>query len=309
MITDTGILIPEFLKDQDVTEKTKVNFRNALNCWSTWLTVNGISFEEARKPHIIRYKNELADKGRSALYINNLLNILRKFYQWTDDAGYYADIASGVKGFKRYQGFRKKPLTAEQVAELLKSIDTTSRKGRREHLVINLMVTSGLRAVEVERLNIGDYSNGAYPGVNVLGKGRKEKTFVRISSEVSKEMKEYIGARIEDYFKPLFMVNESKLQESRLSSTYIGIMIKSRLKKIGIDDKLITAHSLRHTTAMMMIDAGASLFDVQNQLRHTDANMTRNYLRFIEEEKRKKMDWVDRLSKGLSKDRQTTLDL
>lgn len=301
MITNPAIWINEFLSEQDVNEATRKNYHNTLMAWVTWLTVNGISWGEVRKPHVIRYKNELYEKGRSPLYINTCLSIFRKFYRYLDDAGLYPDIASGVKGHKLYHGFRKRPLTPEQVDMLLSSIDTETKTGKREHLIIRMMVTSGLRSVEVSRLDIGDFTDGSIPGLRILGKGRKEKTFVRISRDVADELRGYIGRRMDKIFDPVFIVSEGQLRECRVTPKYIGIFIKARMKKAGLDDKLLSAHSLRHTTAVMMINQGASLYDVQSQLRHTDANMTRNYLRFIEEEKRHQLEWVDKLEMAIRK--------
>lgn len=303
------ILLREFLNDQDVEKTTKRNYHNVLQAWFTWMVLNGISSDEVRKPHLIKYKNEMYSKDKSPLYINTCLSILRKFYRFMDDSGYYPDIAAGIRGFKRYTGFRKKPLTLEQVDQLLNSIKKNTKIGMRDYLVIKLMLTSGLRAVEISRLNVGDFIEGSTPGVRVLGKGRKEKTFVRIPRELAAELKVFLGKRMEEILRPVFLVWEKRLHEDRYSAKYIGIMVKARMKDAGLNDKLLTAHSLRHTTAVMMINQGASLFDVQTQLRHTDANMTRNYLRFIEDEKRKELEWVDKLEATISGSRKTSLKL
>jgi site-specific recombinase XerD len=305
MTTDPRKYIEDFLQEQDVEDSTKRNYRNILNIWLNWLVLNGITWGEVRKPHILRFKSTTYENGKSPLYVNTCLSIIRKFYRWLDDSGFYPDIASGVKGYKRYVGFRKKPLKPEQVEALLNSIDRATELGKRDHLIIRMMVTSGMRSVEVSRLDIGDFEDGERPGVRILGKGRKEKVFARISLDVADELKAYVGKRISKDFEPMFIYN--RYGSERMSPAYIGVMIKHRMVKAGMDDKMLTAHSLRHTTAVMMITEGASLYDVQNQLRHTDANMTRNYLRFIEDEKRHQLTWVDKLETVISKDRQTRL--
>ena len=53
--------------------------------------------------------------------------------------------------------------------------------------------------------------------------------------------------------------------------------VHERLSAIGINRPDITAHSLRHTCASMMVEAGADLETVRDMLGHTTTNTTRIY--------------------------------
>lgn len=298
MNQDPTIMIGIFIKDQDeLRETSRAKYASMLNLWQEWLIIHGISWHEASKPHIIKFRNELKEKGKSTLYINNFLCLLNKFYGYLNDAGHYPqNIAWKVKKLERYKGFKKMILSLDQVESLMKSIDMESATGLRDYLIIKLMLTSGLRSVEVSRLNIGDFDS-EQASLMVLGKGKDVKVKVGISHEVASLIKKYLGRRIEKKDHPMFRVWENAHYNDRMSSTYIGIMIKARMKKAGIDNKLISAHSLRHTFAVSLIRNEVSLFDVQALMRHTSANMTRNYTRFIEEEIRMKRKYSDQLEK------------
>jgi integrase/recombinase XerD len=297
MINDPQILLQNFLDEQDAEEGTLRNYRNTIKGYMRWLIINGISFWEAKKPHIIRYKNDFYDRGRSTLTINTYLSALKKFYRWLDENGNYQDITAGVKGFKKYNGFKKLPLDQDDVLKLLSNINEVTLTGRRDHLIIHMMIISGFRSCEITRLSVADFIDNNTPGLMVMGKGSKVKTFARISALVAEELRKYLNER-PDYKRkaedPLFETVGRRNPGERISVNTLGMMIKKRMTGAGLDAKL-SAHSLRHTTAVMMILQGASLYDVQCQLRHTDANMTRNYLRYLDEQKRIQSPWMDKL--------------
>jgi integrase/recombinase XerD len=84
----------------------------------------------------------------------------------------------------------------------------------------------------------------------------------------------------------LFVSNSNNSQGERITTKTISRLTKEGLRAIGIDDRTITAHSLRHTAATNLIRSGASLQDTQMMLRHADISMTMHYTAFINEEKR-----------------------
>jgi site-specific recombinase XerD len=66
----------------------------------------------------------------------------------------------------------------------------------------------------------------------------------------------------------------------RLATGSISRIVKSRLRKAGLNSKYYTAHSLRHTAATVALKAGASLEKVQEMLGHADINTTLMYTHF-----------------------------
>lgn len=287
-----------FLDEADVSDTTLTNYSRILYSWEKWLILNGIPWQQARRPHVIRYKKQLYDNGLSPLTVNTYLTVLRKFYQWTEINEYFKDIATSIRGFKRYTGFRKKPLMEPQVHQLIKAIDTATVTGWRNYCIIRLMILAGLRTIEVSRLNVGDFYNNGTRGVDVLGKGRTEKTFIPIGSDLVYEINQYLKNR--KHLKPedpLFTSESNHNRGFRIQPASISRIVKKSLRDIGITSKEYSAHSLRHTTAIRLIMAKKSLFEVQSFLRHTDTNMTRNYLRFLEDMERRNAKWIDEMTK------------
>ena len=74
---------------------------------------------------------------------------------------------------------------------------------------------------------------------------------------------------------PLFI---SVRDGERLRRTTVSEMVHDRLRAIGIKDKRITAHSLRHTCACLLLSAGGEMETVRDVLGHTSTNTTRLYV-------------------------------
>ena len=85
---------------------------------------------------------------------------------------------------------------------------------------------------------------------------------------------------------PLFVVHHRGYEGRAMSEVMVSRMVKRYLRRIGLDDRKYTCHSLRHTAAILSLKAGATIYDVQQMLGHTSIETTRIYLRAIDEEKR-----------------------
>ena len=85
-----------------------------------------------------------------------------------------------------------------------------------------------------------------------------------------------------DDSKPLFMVHgnhESKKNnvDRRMKTKDIRYMVKELLRQIGLDSKIYSAHSLRHTCATLNLENGGSLEETQEMLRHKSIQTTMIY--------------------------------
>lgn len=295
MNLDSQSYIKEYINSRDVAETTKDNYRRILNVWVNWLIINGIPWNQVRKPHIVNFKHNKNDHGMTSSSVNTYLSVIIDFYRNLFKDGLYDDIiGTGIKLFPKYNGFRKMPLNLDQIVKLIDSIDRDAVTGERDHLIINIMLLSGLRGIEVSRLNIEDFrmKNSDKPYFTVLGKGCKEKKRVPISPITAEAVEIYLDTRISKKDEPIFTSLSKSCKGERISASRIGKMIKTRMTKAGITDPQISAHSLRHTHAVFMIKEGMSVYDVQTSLRHTSVEMTSNYLRYLEEENRMDSSWI-----------------
>lgn len=271
-------IIAEWLGSADISEISKRSYRTKVGLWFAWLASRDCDVRRATRQHVLDYKRWLEEEDRSTLTIDGYITAVRLFYRYCAKRGYYHDITEDVRTATRIRGYRKLALSKEDATRLLDSVDVETKVGKRDKLMIAMMLLLGLRTCEVERINIGDITT-AYGTkvVKVQRKGRHDKSeAVALTPYIDELLHDYMSEReVSTLDDPLFI---SVKGGSRLRRTTISEMVHGRLKKIGICDKRITAHSLRHTCACLLLSAGVEMETVRDVLGHTSTNTTRLYV-------------------------------
>lgn len=285
---DVSRVIEYFAACMDVKSTSRALYVRTLNGFFEWVQTTGRRVSALTVADLIAYKDELLAAGKSPLTVASYINSLRRFYEWAESVKVYPNIGRGIHAPKRQQAFRKQPLTVEQVGTLLKF--ERSEQSPRDYAIINLLVRTGLRCVEVVRANVGDIIYKAGQRVLLVqGKGRDEKdNFVILTDAAYLPILEYLNTRPDgsDPDAPLFTSESNNNAGGRLTTRAVSAVAKHGLKSVGLDNKVFTAHSLRHTTAVNILRAGGSLEQVQYTLRHTNPATTQIYTATIREEQR-----------------------
>ncbi len=295
-------LVIDFINDQDVNDLSKKTYKLAISRFVRWVVFNTLEFWSLKKKDIINYKSALLREGKSLYTIDLYLTVVRKLYSWLDDQGLYENIAVGVRSPKKDRKFRKGYLKIDLVDRLLGSIDRSLPTGKRDYCIITMMLGAGLRRVEICRMTIGDVMNDLQTTVKLQRKGHNEKdTELGITERMLDAIHDYLLCR-NDFTEesPLFVNHAGGYKDLPFRPAMVSRMIKQRFKQIGIVDKRMTCHSLRHTAAILALKAGADLYEVQQMLGHTDIKTTTLYLKAIDEETRINNRAVRILDKVLS---------
>ncbi len=278
-------IVARFVNFAGVADKSAATYTVAIRQMFKYFHGNNIV--NPVRADLENWRDRLIEGGRSASTIQLYLCSAKLFFRWLAQEGLYKNIADNLKSrVKISHEHKKDALTAKQSKELLKSVKgKNSLKDKRNAAVVALMVTAGLRTIEVSRANVGDIReiNGA-TFLYVQGKGRSEKAeSVRIAPQVVSLIKSYLKARGNvSADSPLFVSTSNRCKGARLDTQSIRKMIKANLREIGLDSSRLTAHSLRHTAATTMILAGVELPQVQMVLRHRSINTTMIYNNAVE---------------------------
>jgi len=168
-------------------------------------------------------------------------------------------------------------LTIEEIDEIISSVKLTSKTGKRNVAIVELLYSCGLRVSELINLKISDlfFSESL---IKVTGKGNKER-FVPISTLAQFCINNYINdircfVKIKKKSEDTLFLNERGSNISR-------VMIFLILKKLGVSaniKKNISPHTLRHSFATHLIENGADLITIQNMLGHENITTTERYL-------------------------------
>ena len=270
--------IDNYVDTLDRKEITKSSYRSILLRWANYLKSKRIY--SPNKRDVIAYKEKIAKSAGSAS-IQKTIVVLRGFYKYLKLSGKYDDITYGVRGAKVEKTFKKNPLEIDEIMKLIskaKEESTISISHLRNYAIIVLMVTTGMRTIEVVRANINDLMiHKNKKRLYIQGKGRDGKDeYVKLSEEVYEVLSDYLNKRNDDY-DPLFISHKGKVG-SRLTTRSIRGIIKDLLRAIDIDDKRYSAHSLRHSLATILIkNAHGTLAEAQQILRHKDISTTEIY--------------------------------
>lgn len=284
--TDWRGLVATFVSSRDVKESSRNLYNRTLSQFFKWVETTGRNLNSMTLVDILEYKDYLQEQRLSALTIGSYIVVVRTFYEWAEANKLYPNIAKGVKTPKRKQAFKKQHLTDNKSGELLSYFEA---KSLRDFAIVNLILRTGLRTIEVVRADVGDITfKNERRILRVWGKGRTEKNdYVVLSEKAYAPIANYLATRKgAKAGEPLFSCNSNNNKSGRLTTRTISHICKEGLQAIGLDGKEFTAHSLRHTAGCAMLSHGCSLYDVQLALRHTDPKTTQIYLESIEEDKR-----------------------
>ena len=284
---DRTALLETFISSQDRKPTTLGLYRRTLNLFFDWVESRGYSLNTMTRPQLIEYKDSLLKEGKSGLTITSYLTSVRLFYQWVEAEGLYPNIAKVLNLPKRKKEFRHQPLRPNQARTLLREVEGTG--SLRDFAIVNLLLRTGLRCIEAVRLNVEDISyKGGQRVLLIQGKGRDEKdNFVILTDKAYQPIQDYLRERGPVLpSDPMFVSESNRDRGSRMTTRSISRIARMNLDEIGLTDKVFTAHSLRHTTAVSILRAGGTLEDCQLTLRHSNPATTEIYTSFADEERR-----------------------
>ncbi|HLN22104.1 MAG TPA: tyrosine-type recombinase/integrase [Bacteroidales bacterium] len=280
-------LIDDFIADMDLSPGTCKLYKKTLHYWVNWSVEHQREFRDVVPADLVTYKRHLKDKGVSASTIDSYLTSVRKFCRWLVGMEYIAKNPAEQLGWTRdrHGTFIKQSLSIEQVFKLMEVHKINSAVSKRNFALIDLMAFTGLRCIEVTRLNIGDIKNVSGRWIlQVWRKGHNEKSgIIVVPEDRIKTIKEYWNYRPGDLNdnQPVFVNHSPRSSGTRLTPVCISRIIKATLRKIGLNSNKYTAHSLRHTAATLAYKAGSENWEIQLLLGHANPRQTEHYLRAL----------------------------
>lgn len=165
-----------------------------------------------------------------------------------------------------------KALNQGQVEGLLDQVGDHSKSPLRDHALLELMYSAGLRAAEVVAIDI-DQIEPTERSIRVLGKGNKER-IVFFGETAQRAIAEYCrGERAGDGIQQALFTNP---KGARLTTRTVQNVIKRWARSAGLPPD-VSPHSLRHTFATHLLDGGADLKTVQQLLGHESLATTQIY--------------------------------
>lgn len=185
-------------------------------------------------------------------------------------------------------------LKTEGAKLLVEQIDVNSTNGLRDYVMVLLLYTTGIRVSELINIRVKDLSLTEPYTLKVHGKGNKGRYVPLIKTTVP-HIKKYLAVMNYDseanYCEYLFK-NHMNQQFTRQGVNYV--LKKYGQKARNVDASLVpedlTAHKMRHTTAMELLSSGVDLIYIRDLLGHSSVTVTEVYARTDAQLKRKAIE-------------------
>jgi integrase/recombinase XerC len=224
---------------------------------------------------------ELHDVNKKKSSIARKLASLRTFYQFLIKEGVVEKNFAKLVSTPKIEKNLPTHLSMEDAVRFIETPDVDTDLGRRDRAILELLYATGIRVGELVSIDIADVDFRERL-VRVTGKRRKQR-IVPFTDTALQTMLLYL-----EQTRPRLSMNASVLkrddsalflnyQGTRMTTRSVGRLVEKYIRLCADINRHISPHSLRHTFATHLLDAGADLRDIQELLGHARLSTTQIY--------------------------------
>jgi site-specific recombinase XerD len=183
-------------------------------------------------------------------------------------------------------------MVMNEIRAILDAPDITIRLGVRDRAMMHLCFAAGLRVSELVGLPLSAVSLQRSPSIRVLGKGRKERC-LPLWKETATDLRAWLAVRGDPPVPELF-VNADGAAMTRAGFEYIleKHVAAAAQRCPALTGRSVSPHQLRHSCALIMLQATRDIRKVALWLGHADVRTTEIYLRVDPSEKLEALEAV-----------------
>lgn len=296
-MTTPGIPFPTLLQDffhrrmvaeRGASAHTIASYRDTFELLLRYLerrtrrTPSALVLQDLDAPVILAFLDHLeTDRHCSARTRNLRLTAIRSFMRYAsvrDPASLSVAqrvLAISSKRFDRpVLGF----LSREEVQALLDAPDRSTWSGKRDATLFAVLYNTGARVSEVIRLRVADVLLDRAHAVHLHGKGRKERVIPLWKSTAAQMQAwfEHIDRRPE---APVFPNRAGKpMSRSGIEQRLQAAIAKASTRCPSLRSRAISPHTVRHATAMHLLQSGVDITVIAMWLGHEDTATTHQYI-------------------------------
>lgn len=169
-------------------------------------------------------------------------------------------------------------LDKEEMDAFLATADRRRLQGQRDYALLLFLYNTGARASEVAQLTVRDLDLGSSPFVRILGKGRKIR-LCPLWPYTAKVLRAFLGRRLEGPAEAMVFLNVRGAPITRFGVHTLVERIARRASKRmpSIQEKRVSPHVIRHSTACHLLRAGVDINTIRDWLGHVSLETTNRY--------------------------------
>lgn len=224
------------------------------------------------------YIASLQERGLADTTVASEVQTIKTFFHFLLDEGYIDENPAERLPMPKVRHRLPRALTVQEVRDLFKAMDGTSRVDRRNKVLFHLCYVAGLRIGEAVSLRLSNL--GLNEGtLRVIGKGDRERR-IYLKWYTVKLLKEYIEeSEVTDFLFP-------GRGGGHITTNTVQSQFPRYVEKAGIKRR-VTPHTLRHSIAVHYLLGGAPITFVQQFLGHDRLATTGIYTQLADETTRK----------------------
>ena len=276
------------IAQRDVSPRTVSAYRDTFRLLLCYLQQtcgkrsDQLSFEDLGAANILAFLDHLERQRANSVRTRNCrLAALRSFF-------HYASACEGPELIAQTQRIMAIPLkrftrpllgflSVEEMKAILQAAGDT-RTGRRDHLLFLLLYNTGARVSEVVSVQVKDVQSHECRAVQLQGKGRKQR-LVPLWKETT--------ALIRAWLKFTGLKPDQPLLPNRFGTTMTRTAVAQRLQALlevalpkcpGLGRRHISPHTIRHSTAMHLLQSGIATPVIALWMGHEDPATTHQYI-------------------------------
>jgi integrase/recombinase XerD len=266
----------------EASENTVAAYRNDLTQLAAFLAGYRSPFgeelsnwREVDSGVIQAYMLEMKDRDYAATTVARKVAAMKSYFEYLQRKGVIdADPTEGLSSPK-VKKQTPHTIPPEQVDRLLAAPAAQSTPSAlRDVALMETLYATGVRVSELINLNVHDVD--LFNRLVACNSGRRSRVvpiFPRAVAALQAYLEEGRPHLVVDAEEPALFLNH---RGQRLTRQGLWLIIKRYVSEVGIDD-LVTPHTLRHSFAAHLLNAGANLREVQERLGHANVSTTQMY--------------------------------
>jgi len=250
-----------------------------------------LSVVDLDAPRVLAFLDDLERRrGNSARSRNARLAAIRSFIRYTASSEpLLLPIAQRLLAIpaKRFEHRDVGYLSPDQMQALLKTPDASTRIGLRDQILLMLMYNTGARVSEVAGLRIGDLHMDNGGAVHIRGKGRKQRS-VPLWRQTVKLLRQWLKQIDSSPDKPLLTnARGAAMTRAGVAQRLREAFALATKRDPALGKRRVSPHTIRHTTAMHLLQSGVDLSVIAMWLGHESIQTTHQYMQADLESKKK----------------------
>jgi site-specific recombinase XerD len=255
--------------------------------------VADLDLQDLDPPRILAFLSYLERERKNGAATRNVrLSAIHALFRYVASRNpEHLELAQRVRSipFKRTAQRAIDYLEREEIESILKTIDRTTPKGRRDYALLATMFNTGARVQEIADLRASDLQLTKPFQVRVFGKGRKER-YCPLWPQTAAVLRAFSKERNLDLrSEARVFLNHRDEPLTRFGIRYILGRRLDRTSEVipNLRKKRLHPHSMRHSTAVALLKSGADLSTISHYLGHASLTTTNRYAKVDLEMKRK----------------------